>query len=1200
MSRLSEVVRRWRGAMPAARVRWLLLAALLSLSLLTAGCSALTELVLRASDITPTPVATPTPTPGPRLLLAPIEGGPGTRVAVTGQGWRPADTIFIRLEDPTTGDGSQTAYAAAIVADDGSFSAAFTFPSDTRWASLPVVLVVAWSPATGVEITSAFRVIAPIQTPTPTPTLTPTPAPTPPPTTAANQATVTGGVVNIRQGPGVVYPILTTAVRGDTLIVRGQNRAGDWLQVQLVHVPLGWIARSLTDFRGVAPIVEAPPLPPTAPPPPPPPSVPTHTSTPVPTATPTARADAWRGEYFANRDLIGAPRLTREDAQISFNWGTGSPAPGLPSDDFSVRWTRTIWLPGGTYRFVAYVDDGVRVWLNGDLIIDQWRQSPATTYTADRALTTGTYTLRVEYFEATGVAQAVFWWDQISGPAEWRGDYFPNRDLTGNPAFVRYDGVLDFDWGTGSPAPGFPADNFSVRWTRDVWLESGRYRFHVLVDDGVRLFVNGELLIDEWRDGSQRELTAERSLSEGSHSLRVEYYEHAVYARIKVWWERVGADSYPDWKGEYWSNRRLEGNPVLRRNDPTIDFDWGTGSPDPAVPSDNFSARWTRSLSFEEGTYRFYVRVDDGARLWVNDVLLIDEWRDGSSREVRGDLSLFQGRHTLRLEYYERTGGARIRLRWERIGPAVYPDWKGEYWSNRTLTGKPTLTRNDPVLDFQWGSGPPAPGLPANNFSARWTRIFNFEGGVYRFYVQAKDGVRFYLDGALVLDQWRDSSGEDVYAVDLELVGAHTLTVEYYKRSGLGLLIFLWGRLPETPTPTPTVLPSPPPTATSVPTAIPTATRTPTRVPSPTATRTPTPTSTPTNTPTATPTSVPPTPTPTNTPEPTVVPSATPTEVLSTATPTEIPSTATPEPTATTTPTNTPTLEPTATAVPTNTATNTPAPTATTVPTNTATPTEVPPTPTNTPTPTEVPATPTNTPTNTPEPTPTPTNTATPTEVPPTPTPTEVPPTSTPTNTATPTEVPPTATATPEPTATPTEVPPTATATPEPTPTPTNTPTPTSVPPTSTPTNTPAPTALAAPIARPTPRATPRRAVSTPTPTRQPPAAQPGGPTLQVTTTDEQIARDIAPGEVVRVTGAAWPAQTPLRIGLRAPGGAPEALVEMALAQTTAEGRFAVEFVFPSDGVWQKIDQIEVVAQSLDGAITLAVTLEVRAPSAEE
>ena len=105
---------------------------------------------------------------------------------------------------------------------------------------------------------------------------------------------------------------------------------------------------------------------------------------------------------------------------------------------------------------------------------------------------------------------------------------------------------------------------------------------------------------------------------------------------------------------------------------------------------------------------------------------------------------------------------------------------------------------------------------------------------------------------------------------------------------------------------------------------------------------------------------------------------------------------------------------------------------------------------------------------------------------------------------------------------------------------------------------------------------------------------------MQVTTADEREALVVAPGEVVRAAGAAWPPQTPLRIGLRAPGGAPEALVEMAVAQTTADGRFAVEFVFPSGGVWQKIDQIEVVAQSLDGAITLAVTLEVRQPSAEE
>ena len=54
-----------------------------------------------------------------------------------------------------------------------------------------------------------------------------------------------------------------------------------------------------------------------------------------------------------------------------------------------------------------------------------------------------------------------------------------------------------------------------------------------------------------------------------------------------------------DWLGEYFSNIDFQGTPVLVRNDPAINFNWGSGSPDPLVPADNFSARWTRTLNFE-------------------------------------------------------------------------------------------------------------------------------------------------------------------------------------------------------------------------------------------------------------------------------------------------------------------------------------------------------------------------------------------------------------------------------------------------------------------------------------------------------------------------------------------------------------------------------------------------------------------------
>jgi hypothetical protein len=117
---------------------------------------------------------------------------------------------------------------------------------------------------------------------------------------------------------------------------------------------------------------------------------------------------AWKGEYFNNKSLSGTPALVRDDANIAFNWGNGSPAPNvIGSDNFSVRWTRV--LPNsaaGRYRFVAKVDDGVRVWVNGQLVINSWADHTPVEFVGDVDFAGGDMNVVVEYYENSGGAQA--------------------------------------------------------------------------------------------------------------------------------------------------------------------------------------------------------------------------------------------------------------------------------------------------------------------------------------------------------------------------------------------------------------------------------------------------------------------------------------------------------------------------------------------------------------------------------------------------------------------------------------------------------------------------------------------------------------------------------------------------------------------------------------------------------------------------
>ncbi|HQE92667.1 MAG TPA: PA14 domain-containing protein [Anaerolineae bacterium] len=438
----------------------------------------------------------------------------------------------------------------------------------------------------------------------------------------------------------------------------------------------------------------------------------------------------------------------------------------------------------------------------------------------------------------------------------WRGEYFVNATLSGSPAVVRNDIQVDFNWAGDSPAGGIPADNFSARWTRTLDFEGGTYRFFLTMDDGARLYVDGNLSIDQWRPGSVRTVTADLPLTAGNHSLRVEYYEATGQSVIRLRWEKLTV--FPDWKGEYWNNRQLEGAPVLTRNDASLDFDWGTAAPQEGLAVDNFSARWTRTVTLEATTYRFHLWMDDGARLWIDDQLVIDEWRDGAEREKTVELPLAAGEHRLRIDYYEAGGQACLRLTWEKITP-TFPDWKGEYWNNATLTGNPVFIRNDAKIDFTWQYNAPAVGLPVDNFSARWSRSLDMAAGVYRFSAVADDGVRIFLDNVQIVDEWHISRGERTYTADVSVgAGQHTIRVDYYENGGVALVKMWIDRLSDLytatpkPTSTSTLTPTPSPTPTATPTSTPTPTPTATMTPTATLTETPTPTETPTETPIST------------------------------------------------------------------------------------------------------------------------------------------------------------------------------------------------------------------------------------------------------------------------------------------------------------------------------------------------------------
>ena len=131
----------------------------------------------------------------------------------------------------------------------------------------------------------------------------------------------------------------------------------------------------------------------------------------------------------------------------------------------------------------------------------------------------------------------------------FKGEYFANQELQGQPADVRTDEQINFDWGRYKPSPHVGENNFSVRWTGKLTApESGAYRFGVTADDGVRLYLDNELLIDAWKSNPTKTVTKEVSLEAGrAYDVRMEYYQFNREAIAKLVW------SYP-----HFAERQIE------------------------------------------------------------------------------------------------------------------------------------------------------------------------------------------------------------------------------------------------------------------------------------------------------------------------------------------------------------------------------------------------------------------------------------------------------------------------------------------------------------------------------------------------------------------------------------------------------------------------------------------------------------------
>jgi glucose/arabinose dehydrogenase len=363
------------------------------------------------------------------------------------------------------------------------------------------------------------------------------------------------------------------------------------------------------------------------------------------------------------------------------------------------------------------------------------------------------------------------------GAGQFKAEYFNNKDLSGASVLTNCDdAVIHHQWGLGSPGAGVAADNFSARWTGNFPFDGGRYRFRASADDGVRILVDGAVVVSGWQDQGYTAYQGIATLAAGMHAVTVEYYDQGAIAALETSWAKDDGNQ----AAPLVAIARPHGHSLVPVG-ATVLLD-GSATDAAGVAVSPAALQWNIVIQHcgANGCHSHFLQQIRGA---TGSFVFPDHGNDHYYLEatlIATDATGAQGSKTYRLDP-DRSS--------ETCGVALF---KGTYFNNKNMAGPPIATHCSFNVDFSWPTGAPAPGITTDNFSARYTRDLPLEAGNYVFTVTGDDGVRFYVDGELLIDSWTDQPATDHTAARTLTAGDHSLRLEFYEAAGQALIRLNW------------------------------------------------------------------------------------------------------------------------------------------------------------------------------------------------------------------------------------------------------------------------------------------------------------------------------------------------------------------------------------------------------------------------
>ena len=411
-----------------------------------------------------------------------------------------------------------------------------------------------------------------------------------------------------------------------------------------------------------------------------------------------------------------------------------------------------------TYQFRVTSDDGARLWVDDQIVIDDWKNSGPILETGSKALTAGEHTVKAEYYENThGAVMKVNWVGEhpstppvptITSPAtgtkfkvgdviQLAGSATDAEDGTIPDSGLHWDVILKHCPGFGPNCHDHPlvtVNGATGQFTAPDHGDGSYFEVRLTATDSVGLTATATRQVDPTTiqltlattpdgatvllDGTPHSAPYTATTLAGStHTISVQPGANQQFLS----WAHGGAQTQDvtvgqqnvtytanlstvslcptgQFQAEYFTNQTLASPAAVQQCETVpasgqlkINYEWGGNAPISGVQADHFSARWTGRFTFSAGTYEFRLTSDDGARLYVDDELVINDWVNSSVNTIVGTKTLTAGEHTIRAEYFENTHDAVFKLAW-LVQAATTPTLTPTATTTSTATATPTLT----------------------------------------------------------------------------------------------------------------------------------------------------------------------------------------------------------------------------------------------------------------------------------------------------------------------------------------------------------------------------------------------------------------------------------------------------------------------------------------------------------------------------